>query len=92
MADTAELLERYEATLDYAESGDVAKAEAHLRTLKSLQIMRPTSLRKGAASQLDYDHTGIQKQIVSCEQWLARVGYGKNSPQFSYYDIREVHP
>jgi hypothetical protein len=87
MADISETVEQYLATANYAVAGDVAMAETHLRALRILEVIRPQSLRKGAASQLDYNVESIRRQINDVTRWLQRQ-YAKNAPEKTYFDVR----
>jgi hypothetical protein len=87
MTDIAEIVERYQATIGYARSGDVKAGETHLEALRQLEVLRPTSFRKGAASQLDFDVQSIRRQITECTRWLARQ-YQANAPEKTYFDLR----
>ena len=87
MADVAEHIKRVEANLDYATSGSTAKAEVLLQSIDFLLIARPTMIRKGAASQLEFDAQSLREMKATVTKWLQQQ-YRSNSPEKTYFDLR----
>lgn len=82
-----ELHKRYLANVDWADTPDLAKAKVFRSTVMSILAIRPTEVRKGAASQMNFDPIQLQKQLVEVNKFISASNADEKDEKI-YFDMR----